>query len=113
MRCWCRRRFGLILTDAVIHRDKRVPGHQLGDFCRLSVAKRTSRFGEDSDKLAGAPVAAALDDRDAGNMVLLHQGERVGQRRIGMMVTGFTTMPDSNFLTCRTCPACTAGSRLR
>jgi hypothetical protein len=31
----------------------------------------------------------------------------------GPIVTGFTTMPDSNFFTCRTCAACRAGSRLR
>ena len=29
------------------------------------------------------------------------------------MVTGFTTMPDSNFFTCRTCSACWSGVRLR
>ena len=29
------------------------------------------------------------------------------------MVTGLTTMPDSNFLTWRTCSACSAGDRLR
>ena len=29
------------------------------------------------------------------------------------MVTGLTTMPDSNFLTCWMCWACTSGSRLR
>ena len=29
------------------------------------------------------------------------------------MVTGFTTMPDSNFFTCRTCSACSAGEKLR
>ena len=75
---------GLILTDAVIHRDKRVPGHQLGDFLPLVGGEAHVAIGEDSDKLAGAPVTAALDDRDAGNMVLLHQGKRVGQRRIGM-----------------------------
>ena len=31
----------------------------------------------------------------------------------GLMVTGLTTMPDSNFFTCRTCAACASGSRLR
>jgi hypothetical protein len=31
----------------------------------------------------------------------------------GSMVSGLTTMPDSNFLTCRTNPACCSGSRLR
>ncbi len=31
----------------------------------------------------------------------------------GSMVSGLTTMPDSNFFTWRTCPACTFGSRLR
>ena len=31
----------------------------------------------------------------------------------GWMVTGFTTMPDSNFFTWRTCAACMSGSRLR
>ncbi len=32
---------------------------------------------------------------------------------VGSMVSGFTTMPDSNFLTWRTCAACASGSRLR
>ena len=31
----------------------------------------------------------------------------------GSMVSGFTTMPDSNFFTCRTWAACASGSRLR
>ena len=31
----------------------------------------------------------------------------------GPMVTGLTTMPDSNFLICRTCSACSAGVKLR
>src|SRR5947207_690797 len=31
----------------------------------------------------------------------------------GWMVTGFTTIPDSNFLTCRTWAACISGSKLR
>ena len=31
----------------------------------------------------------------------------------GAMVSGLTTMPDSNFLTWRTCAACSSGSMLR
>ena len=31
----------------------------------------------------------------------------------GRMVTGFTTMPDSNFFTWRTASACSSGDRLR
>ena len=41
--------------------------------------------GEDADQLAGAlplAVAAALDHRNAGNAILLHQRQRIGQRRV-------------------------------
>ena len=40
--------------------------------------------GENADELAGAAVAAALDHRDAGNAVLLHQLQRIVERRVGM-----------------------------
>ena len=51
-------------------------------FCRRVGGKAHVAVGEDADELAGAAVAAALDHRNAGNVVLLHQRQRVGERRV-------------------------------
>ena len=75
---------GFVLADAFAHGDQRVLGHQLGDFLPPVGGKAHVAIGEDADQLAGAAVAAALDHRDAGNAILLHQRQRVGERRVGM-----------------------------
>ena len=64
---------GLGLADALAHRDEIVLGHQLGDFLPAVGGETHVAVGENADEPAGAPVAAALDHRNAGNAMLLHQ----------------------------------------
>ena len=73
---------GLVLADALAHRDQLLLGHQLGNLLPPVGGKAHVAVGEDADQLAGAAVAAALDHRNAGNVVLLHQRQRVGERRV-------------------------------
>ena len=75
---------GLVLADALAHRDQPVLGHQLGDRLARIGGEAHVAVGEDADELAGLAVAAALDHRDAGDAVRLHQLERVGERRAGL-----------------------------
>ena len=75
---------GFLLADAFAHRDQAFLGHQLGDFLPLVGGEAHVAVGEDADELAGAAAAAALDDRNAGNVVLLHQRQRIRERRIGL-----------------------------
>ncbi len=74
----------LVLADFFAHGDQPVLGHQLGDFLPPVRGEPHVAVGEDADELAGAAVAAALDHRNAGNAVVLHQGQRVGERRVRM-----------------------------
>ena len=77
--------FGLVLTDAALtHRDEVFLGHQFGHFLPPVGGKAYVAIGQDADEFAGASVAAALDHRDAGDAVLLHQGKRIGERGVGM-----------------------------
>ena len=73
---------GLVLVDALAHGDEPVLGHQLGDLLPRVGGKAHVAVGEDADELAGVAVAAALHHRNAGDVVLLHQRERVGERRV-------------------------------
>ena len=77
---------GLVLVDAFAHGDEPILGHQLGDFLPLVGGKAHVAVGENADELAGcfalAVAAAALDHRNAGNVMLLHQRQRVGERRV-------------------------------
>ena len=75
---------GLLLADALAHRDQLVLGHQLGDRLARVGGEAHVAVGEDADELAGLAVAAALHHRDAGDAVRLHQLERVGERRVGL-----------------------------
>ena len=84
MRFWCSSRLASSWLDALAHRDEIVLGHQLGDFLPLVGGKAHVAVGENADELAGAPVAAALDHRNAGDVMLLHQRQRIGERRAGM-----------------------------
>src|SRR5580658_574556 len=65
--------FRFILADAFAHRDEPILGHQLGHLLPTVGGKAHVAVGENPDELAGTAVAAALDDRDAGNVILLHQ----------------------------------------
>ena len=73
---------GLVLADALAHRDEPLLGHQLGNFLPPVGGKAHVAVGEDADELAGAAVAAALDHRNAGNVMLLHQRQRVRERGV-------------------------------
>ena len=78
---------GLVLADALAHGDQPLLGHQLGDLLARIGGEAHVAVGENADELAGrlpVAVAAALDHRDAGDAVGLHQLERIGQRRVGM-----------------------------
>ena len=59
-------------------------GHQLGHLLARVGGKAHVAVGENADQLAGPAVAAALDHRNAGNAVVLHQLERVGERGRGI-----------------------------
>ena len=74
---------GLVLADALAHGDEPLLGHQLGHLLVRVGGKAHVAVGEDADELAGHAVAAALHHRDAGNVVVLHQRERVGERGVG------------------------------
>ena len=71
---------GLGALDAVLHRDQPVLGHQLAHRLALIAGEAHVAVGQDADQLA----AAALDHRKAGDLVLLHQAEGVGQGLVGM-----------------------------
>ena len=90
-------------------------GHQLGHALPRIGGEAHVAVGQDADQLAGVvAVAAALHHRDAGDVVAPSSAPaRRPASRSGWMVSGLTTMPDSNFLTWRTWAACSCGSRLR
>ena len=71
---------GLLAGDALAHGDQLVPGHQLGDRLARVAGKAHVAVGQDADQLA----RAALDHRDAGDLVIGHQPQRVGQRLVGV-----------------------------
>ena len=101
---------GLVLADALAHRDQPVLGHQLGDRLARIGGEAHVAVGEDADQLAAAlAVAAALRPpgcrRCRARFISSSASASVAS---GSMVTGLTTMPDSNFLTWRTCSACSS-----
>ena len=71
----------LVLADAFTHGHELVLGHQLGDPLARVFGKAHVAVGQNADQLAGT-VAAVLDHRNAGDVVLLAQRERVGKRRL-------------------------------
>ena len=80
MRCWCRRRFASsspTLSRTVMRFFVR---HQLADPLARVAGEAHVAVGEDADELA----VAVLDHRDAGDAVVGHQRQRVGQRLVGV-----------------------------
>ena len=79
--------FRLVLVDAFAHGDEPILGHQLGDFLPLVGGKAHIAVGENADQLA-RPLAlltvAAFNHRNAGNVILLHQGQGIGKRCLGI-----------------------------
>ncbi len=74
---------GLVLIDAFADGNELVLGHQLGHLLPRIGGEAHVAIGEDADELTGVTVAAALHHRNPGDVVLLHQRQRIGQRRIG------------------------------
>ncbi len=107
MRCWCSRRLASswLTSSRTVIRLSLVISSETG--WRGSLAKRTSR-------LVTMPTSRLLPFSTTGmpemrkSAISLSASARVCS---GLMVTGLTTMPDSNFLTLRTSSAWAAMSR--
>jgi len=65
------------------------------------VGKSHVAVGENTDQ-SPRPLPLVLQTGNTGDVVALHQGQRIIERRLGRDRDGFTTMPDSNFFTRRT-----------
>ncbi|MCY1292616.1 hypothetical protein D9M70_418500 [compost metagenome] len=76
---------GFLLVDAFLDRDQVLMGHQLVDLLVRVGSEADVTVGEDADEttLLLATGAAVLDDRDAGNAVLLHEAQRIGELGVG------------------------------
>ncbi len=71
----------LVHRHVLAHGDQVFLGHQFVHALAVVGRETDVAVGEDPDQLAR--LAAALDHRNAGNVVALHQGERIGERRLG------------------------------
>ena len=69
----------LLALHGFAHGDQLVAGHQLGDRLARVVGEAHVAVGDDADQ----PLRAGLDHRDAGDAVVGHQLQRVGQRLVG------------------------------
>ena len=58
-------------------------GHELGHRLARIVGEADIAVGENADELGGLPVRPTLDHRNAGDRGASHEGERVGERRVG------------------------------
>ena len=95
---------GLLLADAFAHRDQAVLGHQLGDLLAGIGGEAHVAIGEDADQLAGLCRCRPPSTTGMPEMPFAFiSASASASVASGPMVTGFTTMPDSNFFTCRTC----------
>ena len=73
---------GFILADALAHRDEVFVRHQFRHLLARIGREPHVAVGEDSDQLAGRRGAAAGHHRNAGEAVIVHQGQRVGEHRV-------------------------------
>ena len=76
---------GFLLIDIFADRDQSVLGHQFGNLLPRVGGEAHVAIGENADELArtfALAVAAALDNRNAGNAIFLHQRQRFGERRL-------------------------------
>ncbi len=115
MRRWCRSRLassGSTLSRTVT-RFSRVISSET--FWSGSEAKRTSRLVRmPTSRPVFWPPLPPFSTTGIPEMPCARISARASASvASGPMVTGLTTMPDSNFLTCRTCSACSAGVKLR
>ena len=92
---------GLVLVDALAHRDQVLAGHQLGDRLRRIGGEADVAVGEDADEACRAPAPFATTGMPEMPWRFISASASASVAS-GRMVTGFTTMPDSNFFTWRT-----------
>ena len=93
---------GLVLADAFADGDQAILGHQLGDLLLRIGGEAHVAVGQDADQLAGLSSTTGMPEMRL-SAISLSASASVAS---GWMVSGLTTMPVSNFLTCRTCAAC-------
>src|SRR5438270_3761260 len=72
--------FGVLAGNTFAHRDKAVPRHQLGDRLPRVVGESDIAVGQN----AGEPAGTALYDRDAGELVVGREPQRVGEGLLRM-----------------------------
>ncbi len=106
MRWRCSRRRASSGSDVGGDGDQVLPRHQLVDAQAGVGGEAHVAVGEDADQ----PAGVALHHRDAADVVAAPSA-RCASASVwsGWMVSGFTTMPDSNFFTWRTWAACSSG----
>ena len=76
---------GLLLSTLSRDGDEPFLGHQLVHRLVRIGGEAHVAIGEDADQLAVAPaVPRRLDHRNAGDLMVGHQLQRIGQRRVGM-----------------------------
>ena len=80
-------------------------------FCSGLEAKRTSRLVRMPTRRPGLPLPSTTGMPEM--RLAFMTASASASVASGPIVNGFTTMPDSNFLTCRTSSACCSGERLR
>ena len=73
---------GVILLDAFAHGDELL-GHQLGDGLKGVVGEAHVAVGDDAAELGGLAAGAALDHGNAGNAMVAHECQRVGEGLVG------------------------------
>ena len=71
----------LLHRHVLAHRDQMLLGHQFAHALAVIGGKPDVAIGQNSDELAR--LAVALDHGNARNVEALHQGERIGERRLG------------------------------
>ncbi len=113
MRCWCSRRFASCSPTPSCTVTSRSLVINSTTFCFGSVANRTSRLVRMPTSLPFLPLAGRSTTGMPEILWVLMSASASASVASGWMVTGSTTMPDSNFFTRRTCSACSSGSKLR
>ncbi len=73
---------GFVLTHALAHSDELLR-HQFGNFLARIRRKAHVAVGQNSNQLARLRIACAFNHRNAGNMIVPHQVERLLKRRVG------------------------------
>jgi hypothetical protein len=72
----------LVLADALAHRDQVFVRHQFGNLLAHVGGETNVAVGQDTDQLARHALAGARHHRDAGDAVILHQAQCVGERSV-------------------------------